>query len=782
MRKEDYINRHQHLGLGQRDLERKWRRMKEEQEMQLMLEAMRGSSSAPPAAAGGGGGGDEPPPSLPGLVLTFDDIANANALVGDASSVEDWNAFFDLPALSSSGNPFTSVQVSGNNIRLIGGSNITTKEFLFLDQITYNPYTHLLAIDDAAGCVVAVGEGSFTICTALATVSMPAVTEILCPSGSWGSFGVCESLNEVNFPALTSLADGYAFVNCSALTEISLPEVTNIGAQTFAYSGVESVDFPKLTTIQTADGYGCFQECGNLTSVDFPELLEMGTGTFRNCSSLATANLPKVETIGNECFWYCSALSELYIPLCTSLGEDCENNNVFIGIEGNTMTVTIGLGLCNCEGNYYEPFDNDLGELLDQSDVTLNIIGLGDPLVLEFNDIANANALVGDASSVADWNSYFNLPNLGTPFVKAEVAGNEVSLYNTGEITLYSDLFANVDSLLSVNDQGGCVVSLQNYCFSNCPLLTSVVLPNALSAGESCFAGGYLGVALTDIELPALTTAGVSCFANNTVITSISLPALETAGASCFEGLTLLTSISLPALETAGTYCFNAAALTSIELPSLITAGDQCFYQCSSLDTIISPTLTDAGVECFFDCTALSTLNLPSLYSIGNNCFQNCGALTNISLPSLNITGTESFLNCTGLLSVTAYTLQTIGPDSFSGCTNLVIVEALAVVTAGPYCFQYCTSLVTINLPNATTIGEYCFANCSALASITLPACTALGPTTGDDGVFSGNTGNTINLTIPAALMTCNGGNPDGDIQYLTDPAQGNTVNITQIP
>lgn len=39
-------------------------------------------------------------------------------------------------------------------------------------------------------------------------------------------------------------------------------------------------------------------------------------------------------------------------------------------------------------------------------------------------------------------------------------------------------------------------------------------------------------------------------------------------------------------------------------------------------------------------------------------------------------------------------------------------------------------------------------------------------------------TGKTITLTVPAALMTCNGGNPDGDIAYLQ---ANNTVTVIQV-
>ena len=45
-------------------------------------------------------------------------------------------------------------------------------------------------------------------------------------------------------------------------------------------------------------------------------------------------------------------------------------------------------------------------------------------------------------------------------------------------------------------------------------------------------------------------------------------------------------------------------------------------------------------------------------------------------------------------------------------------------------------------------------------------------------GVFTGITSNNITLTVPSALMTCNAGNPDGDIQYLQS---NNTVTVITV-
>jgi hypothetical protein len=53
-----------------------------------------------------------------------------------------------------------------------------------------------------------------------------------------------------------------------------------------------------------------------------------------------------------------------------------------------------------------------------------------------------------------------------------------------------------------------------------------------------------------------------------------------------------------------------------------------------------------------------------------------------------------------------------------------------------------------------------------------------MGGSVGNNDVFSNIINNLINLTIPLSLMTCNGGNPDGDIQTLQ---ANNTVIITTV-
>jgi hypothetical protein len=133
----------------------------------------------------------------------------------------------------------------------------------------------------------------------------------------------------------------------------------------------------------------------------------------------------------------------------------------------------------------------------------------------------------------------------------------------------------------------------------------------------------------------------------------------------------------------------------------------------------------------FNSCVALTTVNLPNLLTTSGTCFDGCILLTTVSLPNL--------------------------------------------VTGGSGDFNGCSALETINLPAIVTLGDEYFEGCTSLTTISLPICTALGSTTGDNNVFFDIIGQTIALTVQNALMICNAGNPDGDIQYLQ---ANNDVNI----
>jgi hypothetical protein len=445
-----------------------------------------------------------------------------------------------------------------------------------------------------------------------------------------------------------------------------------------------SVNFPNVT----AAGDYCFYNCESLVSVNLPNLITAGDYCFYECQSLTTINLPRLTTASRRCFEKCYSLTTINLPLCTDLGGTPGDNNVFSDISQNNIVATFNSVLLTNNGG---GLDGDIQYLGIFNSLTINnqlyvpFTGYEGNLTIEFNDIENADILVGDSSNVEDWNTFFDLPAWSTPFTMVSRLVNTVILEG-GQNILINQNFLGNETILSIIDQG-CICYIEDFCFTSCNSLTIVDLPLLTNAGEYCFQNCN---SLTDVSLPALTTAGDQCFIGCISVNVISLPALTTAGSSCFQ---------------------NCNSLTDVSLPQLVTAGDQCFYQCA----------------------ALTDVSLPQLTTAGSSCFQQCTSLEDISLPQLT--------------------------------------------TAGNQFFAYCNSLTDISLPQLVTVGNFCFFNCP-LTTINLPLCTNLGGSVSNDGVFSGISNSTISLTIPAALMTCNDGDPDGDIVYLQE---NNEVTIIEV-
>lgn len=206
--------------------------------------------------------------------LTFDDIVNVP--VADASSVSDWNTWFDLP---TNGTPYTSVSVDGNDVILTGGSNIKLKDNLFyVDDILF---TSLLEFVDS-GCITEVGNYCFFRCTSLANLSF---SENLIKIGELAFCG-------------------------GIFTEFTIPN--------------------SVTTIGTSALYYCVQ----LTNIVFGTgLSELPGSLFDSCSSLTDIIIPNhITFLGRACFNNCISLKTVTFLGCTVVSDDCFMNN------GGTMT------------------------------------------------------------------------------------------------------------------------------------------------------------------------------------------------------------------------------------------------------------------------------------------------------------------------------------------------------------------------------------------------------------------------------------------------------------
>ena len=139
-------------------------------------------------------------------------------------------------------------------------------------------------------------------------------------------------------------------------------------------------------------------------------------------------------------------------------------------------------------------------------------------------------------------------------------------------------------------------------------------------------------------------------------------------------------------------------------------------------------------------------------------------------------------------VSISGFEARLTGGSPFNMLQSALVGSGLlsiddqisSVQRIGTYSLAASPALNTIKLPGLTsTTGFYNFMGSATDPGdviIYIPLCASIGATVGDDSVFnSAFGGKNITLTVPASRMTCNSGNPDGDIQFLQ---ANNTVTI----
>jgi hypothetical protein len=162
--------------------------------------------------------------------------------------------------------------------------------------------------------------------------------------------------------------------------------------------------------------------------------------------------------------------------------------------------------------------------------------------------------------------------------------------------------------------------------------------------------------------------------------------------------------------------------------------------------------------SCFMDSTSLLEVNDTAgiIVAVNDYAFANIKVLTSVNLAGVLTMG-----------------------SAFYYATAMTNFNAPKLTSAGLYCFDNCISMTSFNLPELTNCGDMCFYGNSLCADYYLPKLTTSGTTTGSNSTFySPDFSGSYHFTIPASLMTCNGGNPDGD---LIDIINNYTCLITQI-
>ena len=319
--------------------------------------------------------------------------------------------------------------------------------------------------------------------------------------------------------------------------------------------------------------------------------------------------------------------------------------------------------------------------------------------------------------------------------------------------------FADCASLTSVTFN--CTeLQLSNYVFANCKKLTTVYVPNNVTAlGYGVFDGCtslsltksnnacYLGNTSNPyvILLKAASTDITSCTINNSTriiahgafadcqkLASVTFGSnVTTIGSEAFANCSALTAISLPSTlsnlgDNAFSGCDKLAQISVNQNNKTFKSSGNCLIKTATKTLVLGckasviPTdgsVTAIGAGAFADCDELTSISIPAaVTTINGRAFEDCDGLRSVTIPStVRMVGTRAFANCDGLLTVTIATEGSLAQEAFLNCKNLETVN----FTRCPATFQEriflgCNSLSKINVSD---LGAWCEASYTTFAA-----------------------------------------------------------------
>jgi len=606
-----------------------------------------------------------------------------------------------------------------------------------------------LVIPDKIGeeVITKIGEKAFIGADAIKKLDMSQMTSLKTIESS--AFCYCHNLRNIKFPtSLERIEDGELDTDPRFL-------------QPYWYKG------------------GAFSNCENLTKLEFPEgsrLLYIGGAAFQDCFRYKDAyapyypedrGLPNIDLsnctmlteIGNGAFSGNCLLQEIKLPpSINSLGRRVFNR---CGREVDNGIAELDLSACTSLKTLHRALFNSAKIKILKLPTSIEVIEDG-----YVQQASRVGVFEGCHIEVIDLSACTNLTRIGKwAFVMAKI--KEVKFPSTIE-TIALEAFCECKNLSGTVTFPAGLKTIEEEAFAEC---SSMVSPDFSACtgletiGKRAFAG-CVGITGT-VTFPAgLKTIGESAFIGNdnkNHIHTLDFSActqLEEIKDYAFSGCSDITRINLTGcgVKTIGAWAFkNCTALPALDFSGctrLETIGKKAFAGCTNIaETLVFPASLKKIEQSAFGSgntpaaalTKISALDFSRcsvLEEIGVGAFERCSGITSINFIGCGVKtiGAGAFENCTALpaLELSGCTrLETIGEGAFAGCLN--IAGTLQFPATLKKIERSAFTRFTYSAPALTKISALDFSACTQLKEI-------------EDNVFSGCSGITGTLTLPASL------------------------------
>lgn len=278
----------------------------------------------------------------------------------------------------------------------------------------------------------------------------------------------------------------------------------------------------------------------------------------------------------------------------------------------------------------------------------------------------------------------------------------------------------------------GIKIKICDYCEKKLDRVEVSGVSNGLSyeiKDDGAWITGIGDCADTDIVIPEIiegkNVVGIAngAFYENTNITSVVMPNTVTAVEGfAFNGASALCDVILSSnLKSLGELAFRACALTSVYLPGSL--GDQTGYgtfgYCESLKNVVLGEGVKYLVGTFSYCTSLEFLSLPSTLNSIENAFYKAENIKKVNFRGdigqyCELEKSGNYFG--GSQSYATFYNATILIGGNPIPENLVIPEGTTKIS---YRAFWCMKIKSVKIPDSvTSIGNEAFAHCALLKSV----------------------------------------------------------------
>ena len=520
----------------------------------------------------------------------------------------------------------------------------------------------------------------------------------------WG----CQNITSVVISDDVENIGDQAFYDCINMTAVSMGNnVENIGEG--AFYNCSNMSSCALGNRVSIIGDDAFNSCISLGTIEIPNSVRhIGKTAFSNCSSLQTINISdSVSYIGGWAFAACPALKSIKLPKALK----CENEGYpYIPLFNEECTSLTSI-IWNVQ-NYGDTFYSGGGYMTSVFD------GIKDQITIFI--------LGDDVESVPSY-LFYNLSQIHSITIPKNVKEIQAGAFTNSVIDSIvwsaKSCYAGLGTFQGISDKikslqfGNDVDSIQDYSFTDLPLLDSLIIPqNVTYLGSFSFTG-----------CPKIKTIQWNA-------TKAKLASFESIASQ-------ITSFEIGdnVQKLPDGLCRGMSNITTITIPNIVSEiSAYCFSGCTSLTSIVwENNISAIKKNAFENCSSITAIELPqNLASISPYAFKGCSGLTSIELPnSLISLGTCAFNECSGLTSITipqnlsvidAEKTEFMYDQSFDGCTSLTSViwnakNCSTALNTSPFIGgMYQITSFTIS-DNVDTLPKYLCCDLTNITSITIP-------------------------------------------------------------